>query len=322
MSQIAPPATSGPEFDISASELKKKIPVLKGNADGLITDESAQSVLEKCEPALLPNKMWGLMLDGKLLEYTCTIDPRSTHALNNGPGGNIGQLSWKTGDKLLSGIELEVQIFKSQFEYPRMTEYAISGRPIEWDTSVQIHNALDAKWDVRFFLLSMDLYLGPCFGWLNCLFASPWLLQWTVCAERRTTNGPTNTMFLSGKRPVFVSNNASLDLLKDSDLRYNCVPECLVRTDKSYVPISFHELGLLGKGVVINLTLTPLAWVKNLKGVREQHRPNCRTCQFVYSRFGSSSSAIDLSDSEEESGEPASKKTKTGGTGGNETVVE
>ncbi|KAK7053865.1 hypothetical protein R3P38DRAFT_2365548, partial [Favolaschia claudopus] len=148
------------------------------------------------------------------LEFTCTIDPRSTQAFNNGPAGNFASMAWKSGDKLVSGVSIEarpgsnnplddpwtkttrsgtnlmlswsVQVFKSQFYYPRTAEYSISGRPNNWSTAVDIHNAIDTRFEA--FVQTQE-----------------------NMTKKKASNGPTSSMYLSGRRPVFLSSTGVLD---------------------------------------------------------------------------------------------------------------
>ncbi|KAJ7810246.1 hypothetical protein B0H14DRAFT_2607533 [Mycena olivaceomarginata] len=195
--------------------------------------------------------------------------------LQQGPGGNFTQIAWKTGDKLVNGIEITpnantgqsedswtkltrsgleigVTCFKNSFLYPRLAEYTVSGRPVQWDTTIEIHDAIDKRWE-EFALKLVDI------------------------SKKKNTNGPTASMFLSGCRPVFVSNATTMDegraseyeekfkLLRffgDSDLRYNRVPEVVVYNSvtKKFSPISFHHIHRLGQGLVMNMTVAPMAF--------------------------------------------------------------
>ncbi|KAF8128505.1 hypothetical protein K438DRAFT_2140269, partial [Mycena galopus ATCC 62051] len=141
----------------------------------------------------------------------------------------------------------------SQFSNPRTAEYAVSGRPVAWDLAVEAHDTFDDKWTA--FAKSHD-----------------------DLEKKKSNNGLTSSMFLSGRRPVFCSNTATQDegraseldntykllsfLSDTSDLRFNRVPEVLVyNTDKgSYRPISFHQLHRLGAGLVMPMTLPPIAF--------------------------------------------------------------
>ncbi|KAK6992117.1 hypothetical protein R3P38DRAFT_3226690 [Favolaschia claudopus] len=206
-------------------------------------NETPATVLSKCDIVLGTNKLTQFMLAS---EFICTVDPRSTQAFNNGPGGNFAILGWKSGDNLISGITVEsrpgsnnpiddlwtkttrsstnlmlswsVPLFKQQWYYPRTSEYAISGRPVAWSTAVDSHAAIDGCFEA--YAQTQD-----------------------NLTKKKANNGPTSTMYLSGHRPVFT-------LFHDTET-------------KETLPISFHKLQLLGPGLVFNLTLPPVAftWV-------------------------------------------------------------
>ncbi|KAJ7907826.1 hypothetical protein B0H13DRAFT_1879273 [Mycena leptocephala] len=249
-------------------------------SEGPITDQSITSVVAGSSINFNANKNWTLTVNGKPLEITVTVFPRSTWAYNNGPAGNFAQIGWKTNDKIPSGITLDsrrgngsddnitwvkttrsgtelgiawtVQLWNKQFTTPRTAEYAVSGRPVCWETAVHIHDAIDARYNV-------------------------YAASHNDVVKKQSTHGPTSSMFLSGRRSVFLPNATPLDegrqseyddsfgilpLVKDSDLRFNRVPEVLVydSVKKIYSPMSFHNLHRLGNGVVINMTLAPMAF--------------------------------------------------------------
>ncbi|KAJ7678830.1 hypothetical protein B0H14DRAFT_3063504, partial [Mycena olivaceomarginata] len=147
--------------------------------------------------------------------------------------------------------------FDSGFLYPRLAEYAVSGRPVAWDTAVDIHSALDKRFE---------------------MFAST--LEEVV--KKKSTNGPSSSMFLAPRRPVFIANATAMDegrlsefddvygllaLVNDPDVRFNRVPEVLVfnAATKEYFPMSFHLLHRLGTGVVLNVTIAPMAYEHSRK---------------------------------------------------------
>ncbi|KAJ7206724.1 hypothetical protein B0H12DRAFT_1243272 [Mycena haematopus] len=263
--------------DIKIAELARKRTSL-GTADGPITDETIASIVAKTEVTFTSNKTWNLTWGGKPLEYSVLIDPRSTWAYGNSPGGNFGTVSWKTGDKVPDGISVEiqaahgsdpcwtkttrsrtdimcswrVQMWNPQFLNPRSAEYSISGRPIEWETSVEVHKCFDERWET-FAKASKEV------------------------VKRGNKNGPTHSMFLSGRRPVFVPNASMQDegrasefddtynlktFLVNTDLRFNRVPEVLVydSSNKKYHAISFHQIHRLGTGLVMLATMIPTAY--------------------------------------------------------------
>ncbi|KAF8186556.1 hypothetical protein K438DRAFT_2153188 [Mycena galopus ATCC 62051] len=225
-----------------------------GTSDGAITDESFASILSRCTVVFSSNKTWSLHLevrpsDVRPLEYVVLVYPRSSWAFNVGPGGNYGQVSWKANDKCPKGIDVQ---WSKHFLNPRTAEYAVSGRPISWD-AVRIHELLDAKW-ASFAQGRDDL------------------------DKKKSSNGPSTSMFLSARRPVFTPNSATQDegraseyndsykllsLLGDNtDLRFNRIPEVLIynAADATYHPMSFHQLHRLGEGLVMLLTMTPMAF--------------------------------------------------------------
>ncbi|KAJ7858150.1 hypothetical protein B0H14DRAFT_3447470 [Mycena olivaceomarginata] len=223
--------------------------------DGLITDQTPASIMSKTNVVFAANKSWSLAIDGKPLEYVVTLSPRSTWAFNNGPGGNFAVVGWKAGDPTRESYRgrtasrpnvRRVQIFDSGFLYPRLAEYAISGRPVSWDTAVDVHTALDKRFEV--FASTLD-----------------------DVVKKRNTSGPSSSMFLAPRRPVFVPNATTMDyddsygllpLIGDPDIRFNRIPEVLVfnSTTKEYLPMSFHLLHRLGTGVVLNTTIAPMAY--------------------------------------------------------------
>ncbi|KAJ7726181.1 hypothetical protein B0H14DRAFT_3519161 [Mycena olivaceomarginata] len=278
---------------VTAADAAARAATLIGTKDGPIANQTGASLISKAKVKFLSNKAWSLTTsDGKALEFTVTLTPRSTWAFNNGPGGNFTQIAWKTSDKLVNGIEItpnantgqsedswtkltrsgsEIGVtwsvqwyessslfFKNSFLYPRLAEYAVSGRPVQWDTTIEIHDAIDKCWEVR-------------------IFACEFALKLVDISKKKNTNGPTASMFLSGRRPVFVSNATTMDegraseyeekfkLLRffgDSDLRYNRVPEVVVYNSvtKKFTPISFHHIHRLGQGLVMNMTVAPMAF--------------------------------------------------------------
>ncbi|KAJ7326470.1 hypothetical protein DFH08DRAFT_968356 [Mycena albidolilacea] len=316
--------------------------------DGLITDQTPASIMSKTNVVFAANKSWSLAIDGKPLEYIVTLSPRSTWAFNNGPGGNFAVIGWKAGDRLVKAIKVEprpgqtsdsvwvkttrkkkditcewrVQIFDSSFLYPRLAEYAISGRPVSWDTAVDVHTALDKRFE---------------------MFAST--LEDVV--KKKNTSGPSSSMFLAPRRPIFVPNATTMDegrfseyddiygllpLISNPDIRFNRVPEVLVfnSTTKEYLPMSFHLLHRLGTGVVLNATIAPMAYEHGRKlgweyrlinitvvGHREDDALSSPS-KYVVKR---KAIMIDLDDSLDERPDP--KKTAGGSkAGGDKTAPE
>ncbi|KAJ7849048.1 hypothetical protein B0H14DRAFT_3452641 [Mycena olivaceomarginata] len=237
---------------------------LIGTKDGPIANQTGATLISKSKVMYLSSKAWSLTTsDGKGLEFTVTLTPRSTWAFNNGPGGNFTQIAWKTGDKLSEdswtkvtrsgteiGVSWLVQCFRNSFAYPRLAEYAVSGRPVQWDTTIEVHDAIDKRWEV-FAATLPDI------------------------TKKKTTNGPTSSMFLSGRRPgvrhelddagcrasEYKEKFKLLPFFGNADLRYNRVPEVVVYNSitKKYSPISFHHIHRLGQGLVMNMTIAPMA---------------------------------------------------------------
>ncbi|KAJ7791173.1 hypothetical protein B0H14DRAFT_2625300 [Mycena olivaceomarginata] len=274
---------------------------LIGTKDGPIANQTGASLVSKAKVKFLSNKAWSLTTsDGKALEFTVTLTPRSTWAFNNGPGGNFTQIAWKTGDKLVNGIEItpnantgqsedswtkltrsgseigvtwSVQCFKNSFLYPRLAEYAVSGRPVQWDTTIEIHDAIDKRWEARICLECDDYGRRP-----------------RVRIRREIQATP---------------------LLGDSDLRYNRVPEVVVYNSvtKKFSPISFHHIHRLGQGLVMNMTVAPmLSWDYRLVNItilgRRADDSLASPTKYVVKR-----KIIDLSlDSSDEEKQPSPKK--------------
>ncbi|KAJ7324016.1 hypothetical protein DFH08DRAFT_969020 [Mycena albidolilacea] len=290
--------------------------------------------LAKTNVVFAANKSGSLAIDGKPLGYVVTLAPRSTWAFNNGPAGNFAVLGWKHGDRLVKAIEVaprpgqqveytwvkttrhkkditcewRVQI---GFLYPCLAEYAVSGRPVAWDTAVDIHSALDKRFE---------------------MFAST--LEEVV--KKKSTNGPSSSMFLAPRRPVFIANATAMDeghlsefddvygllvLVNDPDVRFNRVPEVLVfnATKKEYFPMSFHLLHRLGTGVVLNVTIASMAYEHSRKLGWEYRLINitvvgCREDDVLSSpsKYVVKRKAVilDLDDSSDET--PVSKKIATG----------
>ncbi|KAJ7815439.1 hypothetical protein B0H14DRAFT_2603452 [Mycena olivaceomarginata] len=242
-----------------AAAALRRTSTLIGTKDGPIANQTGASLVSKAKVKFLSNKAWSLTTsDGKALEFT--IAWKTGDKLVNGieitPNANTGQSedSWtkltRSGSEI--GVTWSVQCFKNSFLYPRLAEYAVSGRPVQWDTTIEIHDAIDKRWE-EFALKLVDI------------------------SKKKNTNGPTASMFLSGRRPVFVSNATTMDegraseyeekfkLLRffgDSDLRYNRVPEVVVYNSvtKKFSPISFHHIHRLGQGLVMNMTVAPMAF--------------------------------------------------------------
>ncbi|KAF8164558.1 hypothetical protein K438DRAFT_1984494 [Mycena galopus ATCC 62051] len=256
-----------------------------GTSEGPITDESFASILSRATISFSSNKTWNMNVEirpsvVKALEYVTLVFPRSSWAFNVGPGGNFGQISWKTGNKCPKGIEVDiqpgrgtdseaawtkttrsptdlelvwrVQVWNNQFVNPRTAEYTVSGRPVAWEGAVEIHDLIDAKWTA--FARGRD-----------------------DLVKKMGNNGPTTSMFLAGRRAVFLPNVATQDegraseyddtykllsFLSDTDLRFNRVPEVLIYNAqaKTYHPMSFHQLHRLGSGIVMLMTMSPVAF--------------------------------------------------------------
>ncbi|KAF8198236.1 hypothetical protein K438DRAFT_1966978 [Mycena galopus ATCC 62051] len=254
-----------------------------GTSDGPISDKSFENVISRASISYSSNKTWNMNVEikpahVKPLEYTVVAFPRSAWAFNVGPGGNFGQIPWKTGNKLPNGIELEVQpgrgpesdpswmkttrsptdlelnwkvqLWNNQFTNPRTAEYTVSGRPVAWESAVDIHDLFDAKW-TSFAKGRDDL------------------------VKKKANNGPATLMFLAARRSVFLPNVATQDegraseyddsykllsFLPNTDLRFNRVPEVLIYNaeKKTYHPMSFHQLHRLGLGIVMLMTVAPI----------------------------------------------------------------
>ncbi|KAF8173333.1 hypothetical protein K438DRAFT_1980882 [Mycena galopus ATCC 62051] len=254
-------------------ELAKKRTYI-GTSDGPITDESFASILARVTATYTSNKNWTLNVgsgaDSKPLKCTTVVFPRSSWAFNIGPGGNFGQIAWKTGNKCPNSIEVNaqpgrgdldadpcwtkttrsplnfgqvwrVQLWKTQFLNPRTAEYAVSGRPIAWETSVECTTASTP--DGR-------LMLPPT-------TRSIFILNVATQDE--------------GRASEYDDTFKLLPFLADTDLRYNRVPEVLVYDDvsKTMHPLSFHDLDRLGPGLVMIMTTVPTAYTWGAKHNRK-----------------------------------------------------
>ncbi|KAJ7825403.1 hypothetical protein B0H14DRAFT_2596627 [Mycena olivaceomarginata] len=255
--------------------------------DGLITDQTPASIMSKTNVVFAANKLWSLAIDGKPLEYVVTLSPRSTWAFNNGPGGNFAVVGWKAGDRLVKAIEVEprpgqtsdgawvkttrnkkditcewrVQIFDSGFLYPRLAEYAISGRPVSWDTAVDVHTALDKRFEV--FASTLDDVVKK----RNTSGSQPVFVPNATTMDVSTglqlyRSVLSLVCFQEGRFSEYDDSYGLLPLIGDPDIRFNRIPEVLVfnSTTKEYLPMSFHLLHRLGTGVVLNATIAPMAY--------------------------------------------------------------
>jgi hypothetical protein len=141
------------------------------------------------------------------------------------------------------------------------------------------------------------------------LFAPPFMLRLQMFAstledvvKKKNTSGPSSSMFLAPRRPVFVPNATTMDvstglqlyrsvlslvcfqegrfseyddiygllpLISDPDIRFNRVPEVLIfnSTTKEYLPMSFHLLHRLGTGVVLNATIAPMVSIAHIASI-------------------------------------------------------
>ncbi|KAJ7707036.1 hypothetical protein B0H14DRAFT_3903186 [Mycena olivaceomarginata] len=277
---------------------------LIGTKDGPIANQTGATLISKSKVMYLSSKAWSLTTsDGKGLEFTVTLTPRSTWAFNNGPasedswtkvtrsGTEIG-VSWLVQWYELSGIVLPIPV------WPNM-RFQVA---LQWDTTIEVHDAIDKRWEV--FATLPDI------------------------TKKKTTNGPTSSMFLSGRRPVFVTNSTTLDastrirreiqatpLLRYADLRYNRVPEVVVYNSitKKYSPISFHQfIARLGQGLVMNMTIAPMASCYRLLYLLSHMRADdalASPTKYVVKR-----KIIDLSldDSSDEEKQPSPKKPSAG----------
>ncbi|KAJ7881381.1 hypothetical protein B0H14DRAFT_3434085 [Mycena olivaceomarginata] len=72
-------------------------------------------------------------------------------------------------------------------------------------------------------------------------------------------------MFLAPRRPVFIANTTAMDEghLSEFDNVYGLL--ALVNDPDEYFPMSFHLLHCLGTGVVLNVTIAPMAYEHSRK---------------------------------------------------------
>ncbi|KAJ7840859.1 hypothetical protein B0H14DRAFT_2587252 [Mycena olivaceomarginata] len=234
---------------------------------------------------------------------------RSKHMLlsDSGPRSGSRPLATKKTSPANGGFRFLTAVSST----PRLAEYAVSGRPVTWDTAVDIHSALDKRFEMF-----------------------PSTLEEVV--KKKSTNGPSSSMFLAPHRPFFIANATEMDegrlsefddiygllaLVNDPDVRFNRVPEVLVfnATTKKYFPMSFHQLHRLGTGVVLNVTIAPMAYEHSRKlgweyrlinitvvGCREDNALSSQS-KYVVKR---KAVILDLDDSSDES--PVPKRITTG----------
>ncbi|KAJ7667171.1 hypothetical protein B0H14DRAFT_2658231 [Mycena olivaceomarginata] len=200
---------------------------LIGTKDGPIANQTGASLVSKAKVKFLSNKAWSLT----------TSDIEITSNANSGQSEDTWTKLTRSGSELVSRIVSSIPVWP---------EYAVSGHPVQWDTTIEIHDAVDRCWEA---------------------FAS----TLPDINKKETTNGPTSSMFLSG-----VTNMTTMDegrvseyeekfkllpFFGDSDLQYNRVPEVVVYNSitKKYSLISFHHIHHLGQGLVMNMTVVPMA---------------------------------------------------------------
>ncbi|THU82123.1 hypothetical protein K435DRAFT_872651 [Dendrothele bispora CBS 962.96] len=137
-----------------------------------------------------------------------------------------------------------------------LDEWSISAQPISEEDrvlAVNIFNAINEKFEV--FAKSKDIKF------------------------KGNPNGPASSMFIFTKRSVLIPNTAVLDegrasdypdpfsvlsrLGPEADMKFNRIPEVLLmdHAKKDTKPMSFHDLHLLGSSTVLQLIVSPRAYV-------------------------------------------------------------
>ncbi|THU76782.1 hypothetical protein K435DRAFT_974292 [Dendrothele bispora CBS 962.96] len=180
--------------------------------------------------------------------------PRAEGTFKNAPDGNVVHKCYK--DPL--SVRLTVKNGVALSEKERGLEYSVS-RPPATDFALAsikaIYDAVQKKFE--------EYAQGQKTGF------------------KKNTNGPDDKMFLYAKRSVLIPNTALLDegrmseykdpfgvlarLGEDKDLKFNRIPEVLVmdHDKKDEVPMSFHDLRLLGNTAVLQRIITPWAYKHN-----------------------------------------------------------
>ncbi|KAF8142929.1 hypothetical protein K438DRAFT_1994397 [Mycena galopus ATCC 62051] len=235
---LTPAEASAMLLPLSPSKIESLVrkQTMLGTSEGPITDESFASIL---------SRTWNMNVEirpsvVKALEYVTLVFPRSSWAFNVGPGGNFGEISWKTGNKCPKGIDVEIQPGHG------------TDSEASWTKMTRSPTDLELVW--RAFAQGRD-----------------------DVVKKMGNNGPTTSMFLAGRRAVFLPNVATQDegraseyddtykllsFLSDTDLCFNRVPEVLIYNAqaKTYHPMSFHQLHRLGSGIVMLMTVLPVAF--------------------------------------------------------------
>ncbi|KAJ7336328.1 hypothetical protein DFH08DRAFT_813546 [Mycena albidolilacea] len=302
--------------------LKAKVKFLSNKAWSLTTSDG--KALE-FTITLTPHSTWAFNNGpgGNFTQMAWKTGDKLVNSIEITPNANSGQ-SEDTWTKLTcSGLELGVTChmngtfkmififsdqclfsFKNSFLYPHLAEYAVSGRPVQWDMTIEIHNTIDRHWEVRIFV---------CF-YIN-----------TGQYHQKEDHQRTHIIDVSvGHRPVFVMNTTTMDegraseyegkfkllpFFGDSDLRYNRVPEVVIYNSitKKYSPVSFHHIHRLGQGLVMNMTVAPMVSLHSRQLSWEYCLVNITILSCV-------TQIIDLSldDSSEEEKQPSPKKLSAG----------
>ncbi|KAJ3870788.1 hypothetical protein F5051DRAFT_447119 [Lentinula edodes] len=221
-------------------------------------------------------KLGPMGLLGCILIMAIGIQPRSNGAYKNGPDGNavissyqdpalcpIGVTIEKTEsgqlvkNAMLDGKEWRCLIWKNNFEpkKERSWEWSISGPPATEESrawATVVFKAIETKFKET--AKNEGIQFQP------------------------NTSGPADQMFLFARRSVLVTNATPLDegrgseypdpyniltaIGPDRDFKFNRLPEVLVTDHKEEtdVPMSFHDLHLLGKNIALQVFVTPRAY--------------------------------------------------------------
>ncbi|KAF5366659.1 hypothetical protein D9757_012763 [Collybiopsis confluens] len=254
-----------------------------GTKDGRLDGHSPAAILDKADVQLdSQDKGYYLQIKGDRLEFSVTVCPKSNYSWKNGPEGNLVLPKWKDSlshcPRGITVQQYEIERGKSQWKKIvehagkrwesllwdsdflgklRPFEYSVSAQPVDATASRFIMAAFDAI-ESKFSACSPSLKLKKEF--------------------KNNKFPPGNKMFLFAKRPVVVMNSTPLDEgraseffnfsgsgehISDLDFRFNRIPEVLAidQKNKAELPMSFHDVHLLGNHAVFQLIITPRAYV-------------------------------------------------------------
>ncbi|THU84325.1 hypothetical protein K435DRAFT_843713 [Dendrothele bispora CBS 962.96] len=245
---------------------------------GSFDDKLPATVVRESSVKLGQDQGYYLFHGEEQLEVAVTIVPRAKGAFKNAPDGNVVHKCYKdpfecpvgvtieqNGTDIFKKVELDGKewsclVWENSFQpgKERGFEYSVSGPPatdFALASIKAIYDAVQKKFE--------EYAQGQKTGF------------------KKNTNGPDDKMFLYAKRSVLIPNTALLDegrmseykdpfgvlarLGEDKDLKFNRIPEVLVmdHDKKDEVPMSFHDLHLLGNTAVLQIIITPRAYKHN-----------------------------------------------------------